>query len=196
MSTSGNIFAIKNATEKEPDYLPQKTRKKYGVWPTIATTVSKRCLSERTNIALHSKLPSKKFFSFECRLPFTVVNMAEAHEDPRIFFAAERTFLAWIRTGLALMGIGFAVSRFGLFLRQLHMGGTGSHNTGVSLYSGVALVALGVLVNVGAVIYHVRTTRALRAGTWTPGVSFNAVTLALLLAMIGVGMGIFLLVME
>ena len=40
-------------------------------------------------------------------------------QDPRVYFAAERTFLAWIRTGLALMGIGFAVSRFGLFLRQL-----------------------------------------------------------------------------
>ena len=37
--------------------------------------------------------------------------------DPRVFFAAERTFLAWIRTGLALMGFGFVVARFGLFLR-------------------------------------------------------------------------------
>jgi putative membrane protein len=41
-----------------------------------------------------------------------------AEKDPRVYFAAERTFLAWIRTGLGLMGIGFAVSRFGLFLRQ------------------------------------------------------------------------------
>ena len=30
--------------------------------------------------------------------------------DPRVFFAAERTFLAWIRTGLALMGFGFVVA--------------------------------------------------------------------------------------
>jgi len=40
-------------------------------------------------------------------------------DDPRVYFAAERTFLAWIRTGLGLMGVGFAVSRFGLFLRQM-----------------------------------------------------------------------------
>ena len=40
-------------------------------------------------------------------------------DDPRIYFAAERTFLAWIRTGLGLMGVGFAVSRFGLFLREM-----------------------------------------------------------------------------
>ena len=34
--------------------------------------------------------------------------------DPRIPLAAERTFLAWVRTGLALMGFGFAVARFRL----------------------------------------------------------------------------------
>ena len=38
--------------------------------------------------------------------------------DPRLYFAAERIFLAWIRTGLALMGFGFVVARFGLFLRN------------------------------------------------------------------------------
>ena len=36
--------------------------------------------------------------------------------DVRDYFAEERTFLAWIRTGLALMGFGFVVARFGLFL--------------------------------------------------------------------------------
>ncbi|MGA7413059.1 MAG: DUF202 domain-containing protein [Bryobacteraceae bacterium] len=35
------------------------------------------------------------------------------------YLAAERTFLAWIRTGLALMGFGFVVARFGLFLQAL-----------------------------------------------------------------------------
>ena len=39
--------------------------------------------------------------------------------DPRIYFAAERTLLAWVRTGLAMMGFGFVVARFGLFLREL-----------------------------------------------------------------------------
>jgi uncharacterized membrane protein YidH (DUF202 family) len=34
------------------------------------------------------------------------------------YLAAERTLLAWIRTGLALMGSGFVVARFGLFLQQ------------------------------------------------------------------------------
>lgn len=128
--------------------------------------------------------------------PLYIGAMAEPHDDPRIYFAAERTFLAWIRTGLALMGIGFAVSRFGLFLRQLHLGGASVHSTGASLYSGVVLVALGVIVNVLAVSYHVRTTHALRAGTWVPGVSRNAVILALLLAAAGVGIVLFLVVLR
>jgi uncharacterized membrane protein YidH (DUF202 family) len=37
-------------------------------------------------------------------------------EDPRVWFAIERTLLAWVRTGLALMGFGFVVARFGLEL--------------------------------------------------------------------------------
>ena len=44
--------------------------------------------------------------------------MPDIDDDPRTYFAEERTFLAWIRTGLGLMGVGFAVARFGLFLRQ------------------------------------------------------------------------------
>jgi hypothetical protein len=48
--------------------------------------------------------------------------MNETHDlstDPRIYMAAERTFLAWIRTGIAFMGFGFVVARFGLFLREI-----------------------------------------------------------------------------
>ncbi len=123
--------------------------------------------------------------------------MAEAHEDPRIYFAAERTFLAWLRTGLGLMGVGFAVSRFGLFLRQIQIAPpAAAHSTGVSLYSGVALVGLGVVVNLGAVVSHIRVVGLLRAGRWVPGVSSSAVALALLLAAVGSGMAIFLLVIR
>jgi putative membrane protein len=119
----------------------------------------------------------------------------KASDDPRIYFAAERTFLAWIRTGLGLMGVGFAVSRFGLFLREMRAEEThaGVRAMGVSVPSGVALVVLGVVVNVMAVMSHVSTVRSLREGTWVAGVSRNAVILALLLAAIGVAMGVYLL---
>jgi len=122
--------------------------------------------------------------------------MAGAEEDPRVYFAAERTFLAWIRTGLGLMGVGFAVARFGLFLREMRSVETHApvHSTGLSVASGVALVALGVIVNVTAVVQHVRNVHELRNGTWVAGrVSTSAVVLALILAVVGVGMGAWLL---
>ena len=122
-----------------------------------------------------------------------------AESDPRVYFAAERTFLAWIRTGLALMGIGFAVSRFGLFLREL--GASQSYvqakTTGLSLWSGVALVALGVLVNIGATVRHFQLVHELSSGTWIPGrVSRNAVILALILAAVGIGMAVYLVLVR
>jgi putative membrane protein len=39
--------------------------------------------------------------------------------DPRVYFAAERTLLAWVRTGITVIGFGFLVARFGLFLDLL-----------------------------------------------------------------------------
>ena len=41
------------------------------------------------------------------------------NNDPRVFFAAERTLLAWVRTALGLVGLGFVVARFGLFLKLM-----------------------------------------------------------------------------
>jgi len=121
--------------------------------------------------------------------------MADGSEDPRIYFAAERTFLAWIRTGLGLMGVGFAVSRFGLFLREMRASETHAqvHSFGLSLPSGVVLVVLGIVVNVAATMQHVRTVHRLQSGTWVSGISRNAVILAVVLALIGVGMGAYLL---
>jgi uncharacterized membrane protein YidH (DUF202 family) len=61
----------------------------------------------------------------------------EPPEDPRVRFAAERTLLAWMRTGLALMGFGFVVARFGLFLREIAMAGNVAahqHSIGWSLW--------------------------------------------------------------
>ena len=122
-----------------------------------------------------------------------------AEQDPRVYLAAERTFLAWLRTGLGLIGVGFAVSRFGLFLRQ--MGALESHlpapATGLSLWSGVVLVGLGVLVNIGAVVRHVQLVHELRSRTWKAGrVSVEAVVLGLLLAAIGIGMAVYLMLMR
>ena len=117
-----------------------------------------------------------------------------AESDPRVYFAAERTFLAWIRTGLGLMGVGFAVARFGLFLRQIHEGQSNiAPTTGISVWSGVALVMLGVVVNLSAIYRHFQIVHQLSSGTWIPGrVSKDAVILAILLACVGIGMALYL----
>jgi putative membrane protein len=115
--------------------------------------------------------------------------------DPRVYFAAERTFLAWIRTGLGLMGVGFAVSRFGLFLRELSstQHAPARTETTHSVIIGVVLVALGVLINITSVISHLRTVKKLSAGTWQPGQpSRTAIALAILLALLGIAMAIYL----
>jgi putative membrane protein len=122
-----------------------------------------------------------------------------AEQDPTVYFAAERTFLAWIRTGLGLIGIGFAVSRFGLFFRQLSASQTHqpTRATGLSVWSGVTLVGLGVIVILSSVLRHFQLMSELKSGTWAPGrVSRDAVVLGLLLAGAGIGMCIYLILVH
>ena len=66
-------------------------------------------------------------------------------EDPRVLFAAERTLLAWQRSSLSLMGFGFLIERFGLFLRALHPELTSPPRQHVfALIIGVVFIVLGV----------------------------------------------------
>jgi putative membrane protein len=65
-----------------------------------------------------------------------------ADEDPRIYFAAERTLLAWVRTGIAVMAFGFVVARFGLFL-SLIPNSPQSQSSRLSPLIGAALLLIG-----------------------------------------------------
>lgn len=79
-----------------------------------------------------------------------------SHSDPRVYFAAERTLLAWLRTGIAIMAFGFVVARFSLVLRLLQIqNGMSVSGHGVSPYLGAGLVLLGALATaVGASEYR------------------------------------------
>jgi len=122
------------------------------------------------------------------------------HRDPRVYFAAERTMLAWVRTGVALMGFGFVVERFGLFLRELALTrGTEleAHQPGATLWMGTILMLLGVWVNVAATVNHLRFRNRFERGEpfVTPKRGMSIV-LSVLLAVLGIGMTIYFIVVS
>jgi len=118
----------------------------------------------------------------------------DARFGPSDYLAAERTFLAWIRTGIALMGFGFVVARFGLFLQEFQAmeSSLPARSSGRSLAFGTGLIALGVVVNIFSSWQHVRLVRELnRGGTAYRRPSSLAIAVALVLAAAGVALAIY-----
>jgi putative membrane protein len=102
--------------------------------------------------------------------------------DPRIFFAAERTLLAWLRTGLTVIGLGFVVARFGLLLRVLAAQSHGAYTQARSEPSGalgVLFVLIGTIAVLGATVQHRRFISTLPPSELPPAYSR---TFALLLS--------------
>lgn len=129
--------------------------------------------------------------------------MTSADNDPRVFFAAERTLLAWLRTGLALIGLGFVVSRFGLFLRLLAAQSKGElhpsplHPSLWSATLGVAFVVLGALSIVVAAVQHGRFVATLPQVDLPPAYSRGfAVALSLLVGVLGLMLAAYLIVTQ
>jgi putative membrane protein len=110
--------------------------------------------------------------------------------------AAERTYLAWIRTGLALLGLGFVVARFGLFLERLdyleHV--APAHSYGLSVWFGTGLILAGVAVYLSSAWNYVRLIGALNRGeVVATRASVLAVVVAVFLALVGLAMAIYLI---
>ena len=105
--------------------------------------------------------------------------------DPRVLFATERTLLAWNRTAIALMGFGFLVERFGLFLHVIMAQSPEPLHRGASLMIGVGFILLGVLLLVLSVRQYRQVVKTLGmeeipSGYWVTGPVLTKISIALL----------------
>jgi putative membrane protein len=89
--------------------------------------------------------------------------------DPRVLFAAERTLLAWQRSAIALMGFGFVVERFGLFLAVIAHEPAPSAQRSFSLIIGVVLLMLGAAVALISARQFRQVARGLDPAVVPPG---------------------------
>lgn len=86
--------------------------------------------------------------------------MVEDSNRARDHLANERTFLAWVRTSVAIVVFGFAIGRFAIAMRQLTaFQGQVSKTTGLSVWMGMSSILAGVVM-VAAGLARYRKTRA------------------------------------
>jgi putative membrane protein len=83
--------------------------------------------------------------------------------------ANERTFLAWVRTGAAIVVFGFAIGRFSIAMRQLTaLQGHAVRSVGISVAMGSFTIVAGVVLVVAGLLRYRKTRAQLNAGTFEP----------------------------
>jgi putative membrane protein len=94
-----------------------------------------------------------------------------------------------------MMGFGFVVARFGLFMRELQLshGGPATHSTGFSFWFGTALVLVGAMATLMGALQYKRSVHRLQKGIWSPGLSHSGVAIAIVLAAAGIAVVTYLL---
>jgi putative membrane protein len=91
-------------------------------------------------------------------------------DDPRVYFAAERTLLAWQRSALAFIAFGFVVERFGLFMRFLNLSNQiNPIHSAISAFIGLMLILLGIFISLLSAIQHKRFLQSLSSQEIPPG---------------------------
>jgi putative membrane protein len=125
----------------------------------------------------------------------TIGSLMSNPPDPRVLFAAERTLLAWQRTSLALMGFGFVIERFSLFLSALRREPEAPGNHLFSLLVGVALILLGAGVALASSIGYQRFVKSLPSQDVSSGFLIGLGSLInVIVAAAGIALAVYLLV--
>jgi putative membrane protein len=87
----------------------------------------------------------------------------------RDHLANERTFLAWVRTGAAIVVFGFAIGRFSIAMRQLTaLSGHPVRTAGISVWMGASSIVAGVVLVFAGLLRYRKTRAQLDAGTFEP----------------------------
>lgn len=82
--------------------------------------------------------------------------------DPRVFFAAERTLLAWNRTSIALIAFGFVIERASMVLEVLGVGDGTEAEASARMWLGIAFLALGSLAAIASSVQYRQVLRTLK----------------------------------
>jgi putative membrane protein len=119
-------------------------------------------------------------------------NLARDH------LANERTFLAWVRTGVAVVVFGFAIGRFAIAIRQwMAMQGPGHvvPTSGVSVWFGTAAILGGVLVCLAGLVRYRRTREQIDSGNFQPA-GFIIDLVGVVTALFGLALAAYLVYIE
>ena len=117
--------------------------------------------------------------------------------------ANQRTFLAWLRTCVALIGLGFVVARFGLYLIPIFSGGDPTtyaaspvtsfeSSTHYSSIIGTSMVILGIVFAIFALRNYVYTYKSIEKGTFAPK-HFDIYLLTVAITILGIFMVAYLI---
>lgn len=101
------------------------------------------------------------------------------NSKPSDHLANERTFLAWIRTSIAVMAFGFVVVKFSLFIKQLSVVLAGKNilpTKGFSAWIGIALVLIGTVLTLLSYLRYRNTEKQLLNQAYKPSFILSLLT--------------------
>jgi putative membrane protein len=129
-------------------------------------------------------------------LPASQENVAENSNRARDHLANERTFLAWVRTSVAIVVFGFAIGRFAIALRQLaRFQGQVSKSTGLSVWMGMISILGGVAMVVAGLLRYRKTRALLDQGKFEPA-GFIVDLVTILTVLFGLALAGYLIYVE